>query len=236
MSGNQPALILLHGALGSADTMMAIETELARDFDVYMPDLPGHGARSAEQSFTSVESLVSFLNSYIEEWALVKPVVFGYSLGGYVALLHALEFPGKVQVVITFATKFHWNPEEAGKQEKMLNPAVIEIKVPAFAQLLKERHGNDHWPLVLIRTVQIMHNLGMSSLLTPDTVRDVSIPVYIAVGSDDQMVTQEESRVIAEAIPLGHFQIIDGLPHPIEKIPGVAIADLIRDCYHALIK
>ena len=67
--------------------------------------------------------------------------IFGYSMGGYVALWLARFYPDRVGKIFTLGTKLKWNDEEAEKEIKMLNPEKVELKVPAFAQQLAERHG-----------------------------------------------------------------------------------------------
>lgn len=221
------SLILLHGALGNASTMQPIADALKDQFDVYIPDLPGHGSLSVQDLSPSVQSLTHFLHEYIQHNRIYQPVIFGYSLGGYVALYHELMYPGTIKRTITFATKYLWNPGEAEKQKKMLDGDVIEMKVPAFAQVLRERHG-EHWKQTLSQTATLMSLLGQQPLLTPETVQKITIPVCVAVGSEDLMVTREESEEIAQSLPHGEFKILEGLPHGIEKVPGEVLAELIR--------
>jgi pimeloyl-ACP methyl ester carboxylesterase len=77
---------------------------LKDEFDIHVPDLPGHGTMSMHDSSPTVELLAHFLNGYINEHELISPVIFGYSLGGYIALYHELMFPKRSKQVITFAT------------------------------------------------------------------------------------------------------------------------------------
>jgi pimeloyl-ACP methyl ester carboxylesterase len=222
------SLILLHGALGNATTMQPIADVLKDQFDVHMPDLPGHGTQSQGHLPFTVSSLTYFLHAYLKQHQITEPILFGYSLGGYIALHHALFYPGVIRKIITLGTKFYWNPEEAEKQKKLLDAEVIENKVPAFAQVLKERHGEANWKSVLAKTSGMMYQLGQKPLLTPEIVQGISTPVCITLGSEDQMVTQQESIEIAQALPQGEFKVLEGLPHAIEKVPGEALAELIR--------
>jgi pimeloyl-ACP methyl ester carboxylesterase len=51
-------------------------------------------------------------------------------MGGYVALKTAVLHPGRIEAIVTLGTKFHWDPENASNEVRMLNPEKIEEKVP----------------------------------------------------------------------------------------------------------
>ncbi len=229
MTDVKPALILLHGALGSASLLTEVASLLSRSFTVFSPDLPGHGERSGEEVSLTVDFLVDFLHAHIAQQGFSRPFVFGYSLGGYVALSHALKYPGEIGQILTLGTKFHWDQDEAQAQLKFLNVDIIREKVPLFAQLLKQRHGVAHWTSVLSRTAELMLHLGTHPVLLPETVQSIAIPVSIMLGAEDQMVTHAESQRIADSIPRGDLRILPGLPHAIEKIPVNVVVQLIRE-------
>ena len=231
MSLIRPTLLLLHGAIGDSETLDPLVEALETDFDVHVPDLPGHGGKSAMTMSGGINALSRFLDNYINEQELDNPFVWGYSLGGYMALYHALVFPHVIKRLMTCGTKFNWNPEEAAKQVKLLNGDAIEIKVPAFAEVLKERHGPRHWKSVLKHTADLMTDLGLHPLLTPETVKQITIPVCITVGSEDQMVTRSESELMAQSLPQGEFKLLDGLPHAIEKMNTQLLVSLIRQWF-----
>lgn len=54
-------------------------------------------------------------------------------------------------------TKYNWNEATAAREVKLLNPAVIQEKVPAYAAILKERHGSENWQEVLHATSLFTH-------------------------------------------------------------------------------
>jgi len=227
LSGRRTQIVLLHGALGNATTLRPVSDRLPGHFAVHCPDLPGHGGRSRENQPLTCASLVSFLEDFLNENGITDPVVFGYSLGGYIALAHAIQYPGRIARILTLATKFEWTPETASREIQKLQADVIETQVPAFAAALRERHGADQWKEVLSRTAQLMQGLGTHPEVTPETAAQVQIPVLIAVGSEDRMVSHEESQRLAQSIPGGRFKLIDGAPHAIERISPEVITALV---------
>ena len=85
--------------------------------------------------------------------------LFGYSMGGFIALLSAANGNKKIHSITTLGTKMKWSPRIAENEVKQLNPELIEEKVPAFAKSLEERHG-DHWKDLMRRTADYMVLLG----------------------------------------------------------------------------
>jgi len=138
--------------------------------------------------------------------------------GGYVALNLAQTHPQFINKIFTLGTKLAWNPHSAEKEVKMLNPEKIEEKVPLFADALKQRHAPNNWKKVLIKTAELMRGLGENPLITPKSVRSVTNQVVIGIGEEDRMVSIEESRSIAEALPNGRLKLFENFDHPIEKV------------------
>ena len=117
--GQLRPLILLHGALGCKETLKSVEELLGNEFDVHCPDLPGHGELSDGRAFT-IMSLVDYLEDYISSHELSSPVIFGYSMGGYLALAHGMKYPDTDAGIMTLATKFAWDKEFAEDEVKRL--------------------------------------------------------------------------------------------------------------------
>jgi len=231
MASTPRELILLHGALGTADTFSAAAGLLGNDFQIFCPDLPGHGSLAAAAEPLTIDSLVAFLHAYIREQSIAEPRVFGFSMGGYVGLAHALKYPGVVRGVATLGTKYGWSPAIAKKEVRMLDADVIEAKVPALVKILTKRHGAAHWKSLLARTAGLIHDLGKNPILTSETVKGLHTPVCIFRGAEDQMVSEAESKSMAEALANARYLQLDGVSHSIEKIPPDLLALLIRKAF-----
>lgn len=153
--------------------------------------------------------------------------IFGYSMGGYVALWYALKFPERVGKVITLGTKFDWSRTSAGKEVQKLDPEKIEKKVPAFARILQHRHAPNDWKVVLQKTAAMMLGLGDTPLLTEDVLSTIKNKVIIALGNEDDMADRAYSEKISEILPHGEFVSLQDTPHPIEKVDVNKIVRLI---------
>src|SRR5687768_12780708 len=152
-------LLLLHGALGSVDQFAEIQNLLSSDFELLTLNFSGHGGNPFDQDF-SINLFAKDVLNFLEEKQIEAIDVFGYSMGGYIALKLASENPGLLNKIMTLGTKFNWTKESAEKEVKMLNPEVIEEKIPKFANTLKERHHPEDWKKVMHHTASMMLDLG----------------------------------------------------------------------------
>ena len=157
-------------------------------------------------------------------------VVFGYSMGGYAALLLAAQRPQGLKGVITLGTKLAWNPEMAAKEVSRLHAPTIRAKVPKFADQLEERHrGAGGWESVLGKTATLMTELGARPLVVDTVLAKIEVPVRLMVGDRDTLVTIDETASAARNIPQGQLAVLPGTPHPIEQVrPGVVVS-MIED-------
>ncbi len=210
-------LLLLHGALGSSTVMEPLAEAFYADLEVHTLDFSGHGGAPFADGF-GIGAFTAEVLDFLDENGLETVDIFGYSMGGYVALNLARLHPGRVGKIATLATKFDWTPEGAGRESSMLNPEKIEAKIPAFAELLRVRHAPNDWKVLLQKTAGMMLELGERPLLTPEVLANIPHPALICLGDSDQMVALAESEQAAQALPNGRFELIPQTPHPMEKV------------------
>ena len=221
-------LLLLHGALGSKIQLLQLQQILSKTREVHILDFEGHGDSLGKLDF-SISAFRENVVSYLQESNIKKVDVFGYSLGGYVALDAAYHYPSLFRNIMTLGTKFSWTPDFAAHEIKMLNAEKIQEKVPAFAQRLQDLHGIERWKDVVAKTASFMENLGAHPTLTKTEFAHISNRVLICLGEMDKMVTKEESVEVARQLQNGSFRMIDTFKHPIESVPTAELAHIINE-------
>ncbi|MEO1384019.1 MAG: alpha/beta hydrolase [Bacteroidota bacterium] len=212
------SVILLHGALGTATLFQPLLDKWPTENQVLTIDFPGHGSLAGDHAPMTISSLSTYLIQWMDERSLFGTHIFGYSMGGYVALTSALQRPDLFDQIVTLGTKFEWSPAIAHQETRKLNPEKIQEKVPAFAEILANRHGELNWQNIVNYTANLMTDLGRNPILSADTLSQIKIPVHIMLGDQDQMVTQEESQWVAQHLPQGEFHLLSDTPHPLEKV------------------
>ncbi len=211
-------LLLLHGAIGAADQLAPLANELKDQYRVYTMNFSGHGGQPFRADEFSIPMFADEVVQFIETEGLGQVSIFGYSMGGYVAMYLALHRPELVQKVITLATKFYWDEAIAAKEVQMLNPDKIEQKLPAFATSLKSRHAPNNWKDVLLKTSEMMIKLGGDNYLKISDYRSILSPVLLLLGDRDKMITLEETVEVYKALPNAQMAVLPGTAHPIEQV------------------
>lgn len=210
-------IILLHGALGTSFQLKQLNNKLIEDFTVCIFDFEGHGENESEREF-SIELFVQNTLDFMDINNIQSAHFFGYSMGGYVALKLASLNPEKVLTITTYGTKFDWTPESAEKEMRMLNPDKIEEKVPKFAQMLEKLHIANDWKNVVSKTAEMMWKLGNKPVLSTADLKSINIAVSLCLGTEDQMVTVQETKEIKEQLSNSSFYSIENSAHAIESV------------------
>jgi pimeloyl-ACP methyl ester carboxylesterase len=220
-------LLLLHGALGASSQMLQIGTLLSPDFNIHYLDFPGHGVSPLDKETEfSIELFSDRLIEFVTANDLKGCDVFGYSMGGYVALYSAAKDPELFNRITTLGTKFKWDPETAANEVKNLDPEKIITKVPAFANRLEELHRN-RWKQVLSKTSAMMIGLGEKNVLTDELFDQIENECYITLGEKDKMVTLEETKDAVLAMPNAELRSLPDTPHPIDQVSSELLASYL---------
>ncbi len=227
---NQSSIILLHGAIGAADQMQPLgELLSAAGKNVYTFNFSGHGKMPFKFKGFGIQQFTEELHDFILSKELNKPDVFGYSMGGFVALELASENSGILGKIITLGTKFAWDVEISAKEAAMLNAKKIEEKIPKFAEALKQRHGTEHWEQLFSKTADMMLALGNDKLLTEDKLKHIQNNVLIGIADKDNMVSLEETIAVYKTLPNASMYMLPNSKHPIEQINTELLSKIILD-------
>ncbi len=211
-------VLLLHGALGSKNQLDPLKTALEEiGYEVHSVNFSGHGGEPFRDPF-GIEGFSEDVLHFQKEKELKTTNIFGYSMGGYVALWLAHRHPDTVGKIVTLGAKFDWSPDGAEREVKKMNPDKIEEKIPAFAQILQRRHAPNDWKELLHKTAQMMTQLGARPSLTTEILKTIPHQVSILLGDLDDTADLTFSQSVAEALPCGKFSLLDKTPHPFEKV------------------
>lgn len=218
-------ILLLHGAIGAKDMFNEIEKTWSPHYNIHLLNFSGHGATKIPEEDFSITMFENDVLNYISENNLKQPAVFGYSMGGYVALSLASKYADLFSKVITLATKFNWTIESSEKESKLLNPDKISEKLPAFASALEKRHGSPDWKKVLHKTSLMMIALGASPVLSSEVLARITCPVMLMVGDKDAMVSIEETFKVFKSVGNSCLFVVPDTQHPLEKLDVNKISD-----------
>ena len=223
MTEQRPAVVLLHGALGSAAQLAPLAAALQPRFTCHVIEFMGHGA-SPLTGPLSVERLVEQVAEYVDANGLAPAALFGYSLGGYVALQLAATRPELVRAVATLGTKLEWTPKAAERMNAMMDPETMEARTPKFAAALKAAHPAAGWERVCAETRDMLTTLGEVPLLTRAAYAEIAQPVRLIVGDRDDTVTLTETISAYGAIPKAELEVLPRTGHAIARVDAARLA------------
>ncbi|MFB9991104.1 alpha/beta fold hydrolase [Deinococcus oregonensis] len=214
MSAPSP-IVLLHGALQTSASLAPLAAALAPSAEVVSLNLPGHGG-SPVPDVLRLQDMVDAVMGDLDRRGIEQAQFFGYSLGGYVALLLARQHPSRVKGVYAHATKFAWTPEVAAREVRGLDPDRLLDKAPAFAASLEQLHSPQHWRPLIRRVADLLTLLGGQPDIDGTVLGNLHLPVQVSVGDHDRMVSVEETVSAYRILPQGRLLVLPGSAHPLE--------------------
>jgi pimeloyl-ACP methyl ester carboxylesterase len=221
-------ILLLHGAIGATDQLLPLQRELAGSFTVHCLNFSGHGGLPyAAQSF-SIQLFATEVLAFLDKKGITNIPIFGYSMGGYVAMYLAKFHPERVNKIITLATKFKWNETIASNEIKMLNADKIAEKLPAFAATLQKRHAPNDWKIILKKTSAMLTEMGKLNPLKMSDYPAIQNQVLLMLGDRDKMVTMDETAEVYKNLSNAQLAILPNTAHPIEMVDQARLANEIR--------
>ena len=130
--GSGEPLVMLHGGIGASETLAPIVPALAAGRRVILVDLQGHGHTADVDRPLRPESLADDIAALTEHLGLEQVDLFGYSLGGAVALRTAIQHPGRVRRLVLVVDRASG---ATGTHPEVL--AAIDQMTAAAAELMK---------------------------------------------------------------------------------------------------
>ncbi|MBS2533207.1 alpha/beta hydrolase [Catenulispora sp. NF23] len=223
--GSGRALVCLHGGPGidgSGQRLML--SALADVADVVVPDQRGHGLSDpSTPDKWELDTWADDVAAIIDELGLDRPVVYGISFGGWVAIRHAARHPRQTGgLIVASMTPRVPSPEEiARRMGTLAGPAAEQAWLRAHYRpsteaveemqrlclpLMARRQPSP--ALAAVRAAQWFspqldaHFTPQYEILdlTPD-LRGVAVPTLVILGELDPFVTAEAIAATAEALP-----------------------------------
>ena len=190
-------IVLLHGANGAREEMTPLAALLPPPLRPFAPNWLGHGGRPPPGADYSVAALVDDLIATLDREGISRCFLFGYSIGGYLALALARRQPERVRGIATLATRHIWDRESVDHLVHLADPArLTRPGNPRAAELARVHHPTD-WQLVNGANRRMFADLGASPPLSDDDLRAIAAPVLVLNGTQDPLVSVDESQALA---------------------------------------
>ncbi|CAM3047885.1 alpha/beta fold hydrolase [Skermania piniformis] len=221
-----PVLFLHHFAAVLDDWDPKVIDGIAADHRVIAFDNRGVGATGSKVP-DNVDQMADDAIAFIRALGLAKVDLIGFSLGGGVAQLVALEAPDLVRRMILAGTGPRGG---SGIEEMRRTVAVAYVKALLLRKDPREylffprtaegkRAASEYFTRLQERTIDRDKKISMQARLAqlkaivdggkaaPDDLSRITVPVLVANGDDDIMVASSLSAAIARRIPNAELKI-----------------------------
>lgn len=193
-SGGTP-LVLLHGGLFNIDLQFgALLPSLARNRQVIAVDFQAHGRTGDIDRPLTSASLASDVVGLLEHLGISTVDVFGFSVGGAVALHLAIKHPELIRKVIVSSASFHPNGDRPENSE-----AVGELTVDMIAGSPMEEDYLAKSPNP-DKLQDLLDKLGAFDQgftgWSDEDIKQIAAPTLITVGDCDAVTLEHAVRFL----------------------------------------
>jgi pimeloyl-ACP methyl ester carboxylesterase len=185
--GSGTPLLLLNGGLSTISIFSNMIPELSKHFRVIVSDAPGEG-RSEQADSLSYKVMASYASKMIDLLKLDSVYVYGFSLGGCVALRLAADRPDKVKMTVVHSGAYSYDGFGPGFGGDKVTPEMIEAR-PQFwlNDHLKTSPQKDKWKKFLQDFAKMM---SAREVISEDRLKQIQHPVLVVQGDQDLIRTE----------------------------------------------
>jgi len=225
---SRPTLLVLHGAAGSTRSETApLMRRLESSFHLVGVDLSGHGTSAfpSDQDF-SLDLFAEDVRTAMTALDLSSAHVFGFSLGGGVALHLAQRSPALVDRLAVFQTNVDWTRPQANRMRQRLDLGALQENAPEQAERLRARHS---FPTRLLRRLQsFVETLPDASDELAPGLSDLSAPTLVGAVDQDPLFGPEAPQALYQKLPNARLAILPGEHHDLAKAPLPLLSSLLK--------
>jgi pimeloyl-ACP methyl ester carboxylesterase len=244
--GSGPALVLVHGLLGYSFSWRRVIPTLAREYEVFAPDLPGAGFSECSPALdTRLAASAERLAGFVDAVNIVSCDLVGSSYGGATSVIFAANNGTRLRRLILVSPANPWS-RIGGVRLGLLRNRALAAVFPVGARLMRPLHtffvrrmygdyrratadslGGYALPLMrpgvfehAVRLVRTWHNDMQEFQDAIPKLKD--IPVLLIWGSRDRVVDMASMDSLGRSLGSAKTKtaVIAGAGHlPYEECP-----------------
>lgn len=225
---DRPSLLVLHGAAGCTRYETApLMRRLESAFHLVGVDLSGHGTSAfpPNQDF-SLDLFAEDARAVMDALNLSSAHVFGFSLGGGVALQLAHRHPDRVDRLALLQTNVRWTEAQVRQMKERLDLDEIRAQAPTRANRIRTRHEQPERLLQELRA--FVETLPDASETLSKTLPDLSAPTLVAGVDRDPLFGPDTPRALHRTLPNARLALLPGEHHSLGHVPLSLLAPLLR--------
>jgi pimeloyl-ACP methyl ester carboxylesterase len=236
-AGTGTAVVCLHTAGQSGIQWRHVLEGLSKlDYQVIVPDLPGHGRTmgAASGPITDLGTYAEWVLELTAVLALDQPFIVGCSIGGKIALDLAVRAGSTLRGVVALACDGY---------NKVLSPEGLSRGIEDSSSPSRSDRTylgtlaavGRSVPTELAEHIALLHRREDPIITTSDLIgwarHDIreelataGCPAILVAGEDDFWINPSNTQWAADAMPRGRFELLPGIGHyPMEEMPDFTL-------------
>lgn len=207
-SGNGPHLLLFHGNGGGLAGLKQQIDFFNKKYRVIAMDCRGRGKSEIGPDSLTYDLMMNDAVLLLNKLKIDSAYVFGYSDGGIIGLLLAMQHPAKVKKLAIFGANLR--PDTFALFPRVVDGIASESKKAREMILTKDKTKD--WKVIeqRYRLMQFQPNIS------PQVLKQIEAPVLV-MSCDRDVVKEEHTLLIYKSLKNAHFAIYPGETHQMVK-------------------
>ena len=189
-------LILLHGNGEDSSYFLHQMAPFAQHFRVIAIDTRGHGQTPRGDTPFTIRQFAEDLLAFMDQHAIEKAHILGFSDGGNIAMVFALAHPERVERLILNGA----NLDASGVKRKIQIPIEIGYRIAGLFAGMSAKAK---------RHAEMLGLMVNDPNVKPAELSRIQCPTLVVAGDKD-MIKDQHTRLIAASIPGAVLSIIPG--------------------------
>jgi pimeloyl-ACP methyl ester carboxylesterase len=205
--GGKDPVILLHGGLISSDEWGFEVPLLSKTHKVIVVDSRGHGRSSMSNQPLGYNLMASDVLQLMDYLRIKKASIVGWSDGGIIGLIIAIQHPERLNKLFTFGTNYN----HSGEKTELFDSALA-ARFMARAQANYQRLSPTPDSFFVFRKA-LWKMYSTEPNLNPEEIKTIKAPTVIAGGQYDQFIEREHFEELAHLIAGAKLVILPNVSH-----------------------
>jgi pimeloyl-ACP methyl ester carboxylesterase len=219
---SKPAVVLVHGVIVSSRYLMPLGDELAADFPVLVPDLPGYGLSDPPPSPPTLTDLADAVVASARAAGYQRVALVGNSFGAQIAIEAALRHPDLVERLVLIGPTIDPGARSFPRQFLRWARCGVDEHLSVLPVMARD--------LTDLGTRQAVHLLRVMLRDRPEEKLPlVRQPTLVVRGGRDRIVPAAWSRRAADLLVAGRHVTAPGYAHMPHWSGTLATTPIVRD-------
>ena len=234
--GDKYPLVLIHGITDDGLCWAPVAEALAKNYDVIMVDVRGHGKSDAPKDGYKYGMMATEVTGVIEGLGLENPIVMGHSMGAMITLTLATLNPELPQAIILEDPPAFWRTQPPSQEELEFRAGMgvwfHEVKRKTRDELLESvRVDNPAWSEAELgpwADAKHRFSLGIVRLLDyrqsvpanfPSLLKQIACPALLITAEPERgaILSDEDVTELHKFVPHLKREHIPGAGHNIRR-------------------